>query len=60
MGPDLGVTDHQEPYRHSAPQNYDVHLHLKMVIRERGEFDNSVRKYQHQENKTCYKIINYA
>jgi hypothetical protein len=57
MGPNLWVTDYQESYRYSSPHDYDIHLHLKMVIRERGEFDNSVRKYQHQENKTCYKSL---
>jgi hypothetical protein len=60
MGPDLWITDNQESYWYSSPQDYYINLHLKKVIRKRGEFDNSVRKYQHQENKTCYKIINYA
>jgi hypothetical protein len=31
--------------------------HLKRFGGKIGEFDNSVRKLQHQGNKTCYKTF---
>jgi hypothetical protein len=31
--------------------------HLERVEGKMGEFDNSVRKIQHQGNKTCYKPL---
>jgi hypothetical protein len=31
--------------------------HLERGGGKRGEFDNSVRKIQHQGNKTCYKPL---
>jgi hypothetical protein len=48
-GPDLGVLDHQQAYWHSVSQHYNVNCHLKKCWGKMGEFDNSVRKLQHQE-----------
>jgi len=40
------------------PRNDVILLgHLERVEGKRGEFDNSVRKIQHQGNKTCYKPL---
>jgi hypothetical protein len=40
------------------PRNDIILLgHLERVEGKMGEFDNSVRKIQHQGNKTCYKPL---
>jgi hypothetical protein len=57
MGPDLWITDNQESYWYSSPHDYYVNLHLKNVIGKRGEFDNSVRKYQHQKINHAIKSL---
>jgi len=60
MGPDLWITNNQESHWYSSSHDDYINLHLKKVMRKMGEFDNSVRKYQHKGNKTCYKFFSYA
>jgi len=54
--PYLWIANNEESHRNFRPHDNDRNLHLKRVEREKGEFDNSVRKSQHQRNKTCYEI----